>query len=321
MRVRYGRLPALDFSLGGRLTPNAQVTNFFQPNVFSDLKLTDLGVSIEEPFPISGNADGLVQFGYHRVSRSGLVEFLPDLEERINQYTMSGAFSQYVGPDRFNVSFTYVRQQIDAFPERLPRVRALTGGTISYQLFRPLGAGRSVETGLGRQFETRGIDLFAGLLADDEHFTSTTTDVVIARRDLFAGVAVRGLKGIDVTIQPTWFTSRVSNDLTQENGQLRVQGNVLMRVLDEERTPGVPGGRMLGFPVAFVHIVVPFHWDSPRFGLESFASRRLGAELWTKLLAPRAGVTVLSSVGYSRQWFPVLGRHLNPFRASLGVGF
>jgi hypothetical protein len=103
---------------------------------------------------------------------------------------------------------------------------------------------------------------------------------------------------------------------------MRLHGNVLVRLLDEERMPGMPKERLLGLPLAFVHVVGVFHWDSRREGAKAFISRRLGAELWLKCFTPgRVGASTLAVVGYSREWFPALERHLNLVRFRFGVGF
>src|SRR5207249_9215908 len=128
----------------------------------------------------------------------------------------------------------------------------------------------------------------------------------------FLGVVTRGIGRFDLAVQPTLYKSRVSDDVSQNNSQLRMAGNVLFRILDEERTPERPKERFIGLPVAFLQIVTPFHWDFPREGMESFRSRRAGAELWTKLLSNQEiGVSLLGVVGYSRQWFPDLKKNLN----------
>src|SRR5262249_50642949 len=133
-----------------RTTGDAQVTNFYLPGRFNDLKLLDFGASLEKPFAISGNTDGVVRFAYHRINREGLIEFLPNAAEQINQFEAYGAFSHYLGPDRLNLSYTYVHQNIDPEPlGQLNRDREIMGGTATYQIFRPLPLpGRNLETGL-----------------------------------------------------------------------------------------------------------------------------------------------------------------------------
>jgi hypothetical protein len=95
-----------------------------------------------------------------------------------------------------------------------------------------------------------------------------------------------------------------------------------MRLLDEERTPEMPFERLFGLPVAFAHLVVPFHWDAAREGPDTFTSRQIGAELWTKLLTSSgSGVAVLAVAGYAHEWFPVISKHEHLFRGQLTVGF
>ena len=325
LRIRYGAAPVVDIFGSARKTENGAINSsqgFYNPNAFSDLKLTDFGFRVEKPFTLTGNTDADLQFSYDHVTREGLIEFQPHDRERIGQFQVYGSLSHYLGPDRINLSYTYVRQNINPTPDLTERSRELMGATVDYQLFRPLPLpGRNANTGLGRHFQTRGIDLIAGFLDDRDRYTGPYPNV-ITRQDYFVGVNARGFGPVDVTFQPTRYLSRVSNDPTQSNSQYRMAGNVLYRILDEERTPGIPGGRFLGLPVAFVQVVVPFHWDVPRNGLPSFQSKAVGAELWAKFFTDRQiGVTVLGVVGYSRDWFPVLNKDFNLGRIGFSIGF
>jgi hypothetical protein len=239
---------------------------------------------------------------------------------RVETPMVYGSISKYLGPDRLNLSYTYVRQNINPTPYLTNRDRELMGGMIDYQIFRRL-FDRSLNEGLGRYFETRGIDLIAGVLDDHDHYTGPNADVIV-RRDYFVGVAAKGFKRVDVTVQPTWYSSRVSIDPTQYNAQFRLAGNVLYRIVDEERTPGIPSLRFLGLPVAFIQIVVPFHYDVPHADFKAFESRSVGGELWAKVFADqKIGVTVLGVAGYSRDWFPLLNKEFNLGRVGLSIGF
>jgi hypothetical protein len=325
LRIRYGSAPVLDVFGSARRTERGTINSgagFFAPDAFADLKLVDFGVRIEKPFVIAGTTDVDLQFTYDHVSRQGLIEFQPKAHERVDQFQVYGSLAHYVGPDRINLSYTYVRQNINSTPYLMQRDRELMGAVIDYQLFRPLPlAGRDVNTGLGRHFETRGIDVVAGFLNDRDRYTGPYGDV-ITRWDYFVGVAARGFGRIDATIRPTWYSSRVSNDPTQDNSQFRLAGNVLVRILDEERTAGIPSQRFLGMPVAFVQVVVPFHWDVPRGDFKSFQSRSVGGELSAKLFTNRQiGVAVLGVVGYSRDWFPILGKDFNLGHVGVSIGF
>lgn len=326
-RIRYDWAPVVDVSVTARQSADAEITNYFFPDAFNTFKLLDFGFNIQEPFTIGGATDALAGFRFDRIIRQGLIEFDSNAKEHLNQYEAYGGLSRYVGPDRVNVSYTYIHQDIDPMPFLPDRDRDLMGGRIDYQLFRPL-PGQNSNKALGRLYETRGIDLFSGTLFDKELYRgmppnpALPKNVYIRRRDYYVGVTARGLGRFDATIQPTWFGSRVSDDSTQDNSQLRVAGNVLMRILDEERTAVIPTQRFLGLPVAFVEVVVPFHWDTPRGGLPAFQSRAIGAELSAKLFAnSQNSFTILSAAGYSHDWFPLLGRDLNLAQISVSVGF
>jgi hypothetical protein len=325
LRIRYNSAPVLDVLASARRTEKGAINSiggFFIPDAFSDLKLINFGFRIEKPFVITGATDVDLQFAYDHINREGLIEFFPTARERIGQYQAYAAISHYMGPDRVNLSYTYVRQNIDPTPHLTQRDRELMGGTIDYQLFRPLALyGRDANTGLGRHFETRGIDLIGGFLNDRDHFTGPNPNV-ITRHDYFVGAAVRGLDRFDATIQPTWYSSRVSIDSTENNSQLRITGNLLTRILDEERTPGIPSERLFGMPVAFVEVVIPFHWDIPQSNFKAFQSRSVGGELSSKFFTnSQAGVTVLAVAGYSRDWFPILNKAVNLARLGVSIGF
>jgi hypothetical protein len=323
LRVRYDSAPVLDIYGTARRTEDATVNSangYFAPDAFSNLKLLDFGLRLEKPLALGGNTDADIAISYDRVNRQGLIEFNPNATERIGQYTVYGSISKYLGPDRLNLSYTYVLQNISPTPYLTNRDRELMGGTIDYQIFRRI-FNRSLNTGLGRYFETRGIDLFAGILDDHDQYTGSNPDVII-RRDYFVGVAAKGFKKVDVTVQPTWYSSRVNIDPTQYNAQFRLAGNVLYRILDEERTPGIPRGRFLGLPVAFIQIVVPFHYDVPHADFRTFESRSVGGELWAKFFTnQKIGVSVLGVVGYSRDWFPLLNKEFNLGHIGLSIGF
>lgn len=325
LRVRYDSAPVVDVFGSARRTENGAINSsegFFAPDQFTSLKLIDFGSRIDKPFAVSGTTDVDLQFTYDHVARQGLIEFQPQATERIDQYQVYGSLSQYLGPDRINLSYTYVLQNIDPTPYLARRDRELMGAVADYQLFRPLRlADRDVNSGLGRHFETRGIDLLAGYLDDQDHYKGPSADT-ISRRDYFVGLAARGLGPFDVTVQPTWYSSRVNIDPTQSNSQFRMAGNFLVRILDEERTAQLPSERFLGMPVAFVQVVIPFHWDVPRSDFKSFQSRSVGGELAAKFFTnQQIGVTALAVFGYSRDWFPMLNKNFNLAHIGISIGF
>lgn len=325
LRLRSGAAPVVDVTWRGRETPQLQVTDFHHPTQFNDFTLFGVGVAVEQPFTVGGTVDALLKGSFDRVTRQGLIETRPLANDHVNQITVGGALSAYAGPDRINVSYLHVDQRIDPEPADLPgRDRRFDGVTATYQIFRALPLpGRDFNTGTGRRFETRGIDLSAGVLRDRERFPAGAgSDVFIERLDRFVGIAAKGLGRVDLTVQPTWYSNRVTNNPTQANQQLRLAGNVLVRLLDEERTAGMPAERLLGMPIGSLHLVVPFHWDRPLEGPATFTSRRIGFELWTKLIAASgSGVAVLASGGFGYQRFSALAKDERLVHLQFGVGF
>ena len=336
LRIRFGAMPVLDITGLARKTFNGTINStcpvppqpgvecgFNNPDVFSTLSLVDYGAGIEKPFAVGSITDADLAFTYKHVNRVGLIENHPDDRERIDQYRGYGALSQYLGPDRLNLEYTFVRQNIDPTPDLMRRDRVIQAGSVEYQIFRslPHGLRRNTNDGLGRHFETRGIDLVAGVLNDKERYKGPEADL-ITRWDYFAGISAKGLGPVDITFQPTRYSSRVNIDPTESNAQLRLAGNGLIRLLDEERTPTIPSQHFLGMPVAFVQIVVPFHWDVPLVDTKSFESRSIGGELWVKLFTnTKMGVSTLAYAGYSRDVFPLLNKDLNLGRVGLSIGF
>lgn len=135
MRSGYQSAPIVDFFATKATTDDAGVTDSYRPNSFNDINLPHFGVAIEKPFVISGNTDALLRFAYHRVNRDGLIEFLPRSREHISQYEASSALSNYVGPDRLNLS--YIDINLGATNLQKPD-REIISGTPTYQIFRPL---------------------------------------------------------------------------------------------------------------------------------------------------------------------------------------
>jgi hypothetical protein len=322
LRARGAGGPTVDLSWTSRRVANLHSAYPRQPLRFNDFSLGDIGITVEQPFTLDGSTDALIRGGFHAINREGLIENQPLETERIKELQLAGAVSRYLGPDRLNLWYAFARQRIEPEPVGLAhRSRFFNGATATYQIFRALPLpGRDFNTGTGRRFETRGIDLSAGFLDDQERFPDATRDVVITRRDYFVGAAARGLGRFDLTLQPTWYSSRASNDPSQENAHLRLAGSALVRILDEERTPDMPTERLAGLPVAFTHVVVPFHWDTTNDAFNAFRSWRLGAELWTKLIH-RGGLGILVVGGYSRQTYPELNKSLHLARAEVSFGF
>ena len=334
LRLRYGHWPVLDVFYRHQEFDNAQITNFFEPNRFNDVYIDQYGIAIERSFNFSPHFDFFLRGTYSKVKRKGLIEFNSTKEEDIDQFETQMAFSRFFGPDRANLEFIYVFQDIDPEPP-IPassasrpkggikrRDRQIFAATFSYQIFRPITLRRFILVGdvYQERFQTRGIDLFGGILHDIEGFGS----VNVRKNDFFIGTAFRGLGPFDITFQPTIFTSDVERDNSQANAQYRTNFSVLYRIVDEEKYPRFPPWEWeeLGAYLAFWHLVVPVRHDIAIEGPEDFENFRVGISLVGKIFSTSfRGTTFLISAGYEYQRFYRLKRDLSLFNFGLSMGF
>jgi hypothetical protein len=328
LRFRYKGGPVVDFTYKYREIDQAQFTNFFEPNKFNDVNLSEYGVSVEKP--IDAHAFDLYLRGsFKRARRVGTIEFLPRTKEDINQVEANAVVSRFVGPDKVNIEFAYVFQDIkEDRPNPQKRDRSIYAGKFTYQLFR-----QALQRVYESRFTTRGIDLFGGVLHDNETFSV----VDVNRNDYFVGASLKGFKRFDFTAQPTIFTADVEKNPSQKNSQLRTNATVLFRILDEERQPKKCEGRQLenseemrtqncnekqpGNP-AFLHLVIPFSRDVALTGPNTYENYKIGVGLNAKLFA--AGTyrtTFLASIGYDYQNFHRLGRGVNLYSINFSMGF
>lgn len=328
LRLRYRNGPAIDLTYRHREVRDAQITQFFSPNQFNDVRLDEFGVGLSQT--IKGEHwDKFLGASYQRIARRGLVEFLPDAREDINQMQGNLGVSRYVGQDKFNLEGVFVYQDIHPDLASPPfRDRFIYGGTVSYNIYRKLPFVRL--PGLER-FETRGVTLFAGAAQDIERYDR----VDVTKDDLFGGISIKGIGPMDVTIQSTVFTSSVTGDPSQDNSQYRTDVTLLLRLLDEERTPGIPRTSILGLRPAFVHLVLSAKHDIALDGLKAYENYRVGTGLDAKFIvrgfhsepaAPASpsefrGATILCSARYDHQWFHHLRREIDQFSFSMGIGF
>lgn len=311
LRFRYKSGPAIDFSYKRREINQAQVTNFFEPNKFNDAHLSEYGVAAEKSFDARA-FDLFLRGSFKRARRLGIIEFLPRAKEDINQVEANAVLSRFVGPDKANIEFTYVFQDIrEDRPNPLKRDRSIYAGKFTYQLFR-----QSLQRVYKSRFETRGIDLFGGVLHDNETFGV----VDVNRDDYFVGASLKGFKRFDFTVQPTVFTAEVENDPSQKNSQLRTNATMLFRILDEEREPRNKEAQP-GNP-AFLHILIPFSRDVVITGPNTFENYKLGVGLNAKLFATgKYRTTFLASIRYDYQNFHRLGERVNLYSINFSMGF
>jgi hypothetical protein len=328
LRFRPKGGPAVDFTYKYRGIDQAKITDFSKPNEFNDVTLSEYGVSVEKP--IDARAFDLYLRGSLKWARRvGVIDALPSAKEAINQVEANAVVSRFVGPDKVNVEFAYVFQNIkEDRPNPLKRYRSIYAGKFTYQLFR-----QSLQRVYESRFTTRGIDLFGGVLHDNETFGV----VDVNRNDYFVGASLKGLKRFDFTAQPTIFTADVENNPSQKNSQLRTNATVLFRILDEERQPKKCDGRRLenseetralgcnekqpGNP-AFLHLVIPFSRDVALTGPNTYENYKIGVGLNAKLFVTgEHRTTFLASVRYDYQNFHRLGKGVNLYNINLSIGF
>lgn len=278
--------------------------------------LTQTSASAQETrVSASRHADVFLPGAYRKNFRKGLIEFLPERREEVNDFEARGAVSHFVGPDKVTLEAVYVFQDINPdIPNPPKRDRRIAGATLTYQVFRPLPFLQSV---YGKQFETRGLHLSGGAVRDTESFGG----VELRKRDYFFGAALRGLGRFDLSVQPTLFSASVTGDASQSHRYYRTNANLLYRVKDEEEELTVPEGAT-GLQMAFLHLVVPFKHDVALRGPDAFENVSVGTGLDAKLfnLGPRR-TAFLASFRYNHQRFYNLRKNLNLYSLSLSMGF
>jgi len=317
----------LEVAYEKRSIGDAQVTEFLAPDQFNRVKIDNFGVAAASTFDLAPAFDAYLRVAWQRIEREGLVEFLPQVKERVRQKEGDLALSRFLGPDKADLTLTYVGQSIDPeLPNPPRRDRRILGGRLTYQVLRPLSW---LRYSFQDRFATRGWHLYGGFLDDREHFGA----VEVRRNDFFAGTSLNGLGRCDVTLQPTVFKVQVIGDRSQSSSQLRADVTLLYRILDEEMEPGIPKATFLGLQPAFVHLVIPVRHDSSRDGLTAFENDRIGIGVDSKLFAlsfhePPAresarfsATTFLVGVHYSRERFPRLGKSVNLFDLNFSMGF
>jgi hypothetical protein len=329
LRLRVPTIGAFDAGFNVFRAPRSQISYFTEPNNFGDVKVNEASVGYRRAFDLYPVFDLLLDVSYHRVERTGVVEWFPDLREVVHMVEARPAISRFFGPDKATVGMNYVFMDIPEAPggpvyDRV-RQRAIRAFWFDYSVYRPLLLPNLATRQLERTL-TRGLSFYGGYALDDEVYGVRTAQ----RRDLFAGTALRGIGGFDFTLQGTYFRSdnRYASrgpdgsatqlvDSAQSNAQVRPTFVLLYRLVDEETIPDVPRS-----PLAGLNLVVPIRHDFALRGADTFESTRAGAELWSKLIVTgMRGTTFLLTAGYEAQWFHHLHLLENAVRVQLRMGW
>lgn len=318
LRLRAGSLPVLDAFVRYRDIDNVQITQFFDPTEFNDVKAEAYGVALEKPLDFGPLFDAFVRAAYSHVEREGLIEFLPRKNEDVEQFEATTQISRFVGPDKLLLTFNYVYQSIDpAVSDPVERHRQILAGEVRYLLFRSL---RGIEDPFDKRFEARGLEFFGGISYDRERFGN----VDIVQYDYYGGVNATRISPwaigapFDVALQGTVFTHKVDGDSTQDNRQYRTTATLLFRLIDQERLQPT----LHAVDVAFLHLAVPFRHDVAIDGPRSFENFRVGASLNAKIFSVSAGwTTLLASISYEYQRFYRIGDGLHLAGVNVSLGF
>jgi hypothetical protein len=329
LRLRLPFVGALDVSYEYFRAPDSQIGAFTEPNVFNDVKVDIVGVAWRRAFDLYPAFDALLDLGYRRVNRVGVVEWYSDLREAINLFEAHPAVSRFLGPDKLTLGMNYVYMQIPTIPggkvEDRVRARSIRALYADYAIYRQLLL-PDWDTRELRRTPTRGLHLYGGYAMDDEAFGVR----VVSRRDAYGGVSLRGVGRFDVTVQGTLLSSDTTEDsrdagnavfhgldTTQTVRQWRPTVIGLYRIVDDEAIPDVPKSLLAG-----LNLVVPLRADFATQGTDAFDNLRGGAELWGKLISTGLrGTTFLVTVGYEAQWFHRIDKLVHLGRVELRMGW
>jgi hypothetical protein len=330
LRLRVPYLGALDASYDHFRAPDSQIGAYTEPNSFTNVAVDSFGVGWKRALDLYPVFDLLLDLGYRRVQRTGVVEWYPTLTETINLFEARPAVSRFLGPDKLTVGMNYVFMDIPTVPsgplaDRV-RARAIRAFYADYAIYRQLLLPDPGTWEL-RRTPTRGLHLYGGYAMDDEAFGVR----VVYRRDTYGGVSLRGVGAFDVTVQGTLLASDTTEDRrgpgntvvrvldeSQSIRQVRPTLILLYRLVDEEAIPDVPRT-----PLAGLNLVVPVRADFAMRGPDDFDNVRGGAELWSKLISTGLrGTNFLLTVGYEAQWYHRLSKvvHMGNLQLRMGWG-
>ena len=333
---------------------DAQITSFYQPDQFNDIEVESFGVGFQRQFSLDPLFDLRLRGNVKYVSRTGIVEFLPDHTENFLAYEAKPSISRFFGSDKVTLAGTYVFMDIPDLPGGSPsgskRGQLIIGGELTYALYAPVTLPfTSFRT------PTRGWYWYLGYVQSQQVYGLRT----VLQQDAYIGTRLETPTDWDFTLQATYFTSDTAivdendvalpsiNDLSQRIKGLRASTIITRRILNPDEYPGLKP-TTAGFAADALNLVVPISWDLGLQGPQGFATTatarggqsvadfgidiadhtrdyenvRGGAELWFKFYAPVLwGSSVLSTVGYDAQYFYNLDQVVHSVRANVRLGW
>jgi hypothetical protein len=329
LRLRLPWVGALDASYEYFRAPDSQIGAFTEPNRFTNVAVDSFAIGWKRTFDLHPVFDVLLDVGYRRVHRTGVVEWYPQLKEAVDLIEVRPAVARFFGPDKLLVGMNYVYMDIPTVPggavsDRV-RARAIRAFYADYAVYRQLLLPDPSTWELRRR-PTRGLHFYGGYAMDDEAFGVR----VAYRRDAYGGISLRGIGAFDLTVQGTLLSSDTTEDRRNPGGaivrvldqtqvirQLRPSFVLLYRIVDEEAIPDIPKT-----PLAGLNLVVPVRADFAYEGIDSFDNLRAGAELWSKLISTGLrGTNFLLTAGYEAQWFHRLAKVIHMGRIEMRMGW
>ncbi|HEY5947059.1 MAG TPA: hypothetical protein VIV40_16260 [Kofleriaceae bacterium] len=334
VRLRHNWLGALDLEHRWFHATEAQIGIFTEPNKYVDVEVTELGAGYDRVFGIGPLFDLDLAGNVRRTSRSGTVEFLPDLKQQFTTFEATPTISRFVGPDKLSLRGTYVYMAIPdvmgGAPYEQARGQTIRALHLEYAMYRPvrLPSLAGGELNFDRRY-TRGWHWYAGIAEDSQVYGLRQ----VGLRDHYFGTTLKGLGAYDVSLQGTYYTAKtefvdpdapemgLQEDVSQSHSQYRTSASVLRRLIDEDVTPGLPKSRF-GLAPASLVLVVPVSHDLGLRGSNAFENVRAGAELWLKLIATGVGgTTFLVTAGYDYQYFYRQTRAMNMAHLAIRMGW
>jgi hypothetical protein len=293
----------IDFSYKYRNIANGQITNYYNPNAFNDVNLSEYGFALQTSTNTSGYGY-LLRGSYKRINREGVIEFLPTNNEDINQYEVNALFSK----ENFSVYGTYVLQQNKLnIPNPYDRNGDIIAFLVTYGTDNKKSENESLissfENLFDRRFEVRGLKLFSGVVLD----TQTYGSVDVKKNDYFIGTSLSGWLNthnvnphlFDISIESDIYTSNVQDDSSQKNAQYRTS-IILYRNIGE-----------------FLTFMTPMKYCVAINGPNTFENWVAGAELRKNFADSKSYV----SLQYEYERFFNLNKSLGLFGVNLGLVF
>ena len=334
VRLRHNWLGALDLEHRWFRASEAQIGIFTEPNEFVDVEVTELGAGYSRVLAVGPLFDLDLAGNVRRTSRTGTVEYLPDLEQTFMTYEATPTISRFIGPDKVSLRGSYVYMAIPdvmgGAPYEQARGQTIRALHLEYALYRqvrlPSLAGGALN--FDRRY-TRGWHWYAGIAEDSQVYGLRQ----VRMRDHYAGTTLKGIGDYDVSLQGTLYTAKtefvdpeapemgLQEDASQRHSQFRTSAALSRRLIDEDVTPGLPRSRF-GLAPASLVLVVPVSHDLGVRGSNAFENVRAGAELWLKLIATGlGGTTFLVTAGYDYQYFYRQTRAMNMAHLAIRMGW